>query len=244
VAATGSVKEADDELAQARAQVNQAEAKLASGTGNVSASVLHRVRDAWRHADLSARGAHERAERERRQARLDGLAKIGTEADKLASGVALAGIGEALRDVAEASARVRRLASAHDGAVAELITAAQEFGAEPEAPGGPRSTSAFVAIRSGALVHQATAVRPVSEHAQGALALAVAGDIARADAAVSPAIRLRPARRPDYLLRGPNGMLLPFYDALTPVMEAQVRSGDCQRLDEQDIDQYMAGELA
>ena len=197
MAVASSVKDADDELAQARARVDEAEAKLASGTGSVSATLLHRVRDAWRHADLSARGAHERAERERRQARLDGLAKIGDEADKLASGAPLDGIAEALRDVASAAARVRELAATHDGALAELAAAAQEFGAEPEAPGGPRSSSAFVAVRGAMVVHKTTVVRPVGEHVVGALALALEGDTAAAVAAVSPVIRLRAPERPD-----------------------------------------------
>ena len=39
-------------------------------------------------------------------------------------------------------------------------------------------------------------------------------------------------------------MLLPIHGQLAPVMEAQVRSGECQRLSERDIDAYMAGEIA
>lgn len=62
----------------------EAEADLLSGKRSVSADVLHKLRDGWRHADLTAQHTRQAAEEERREAWLTGLAAIGAEVDKLA----------------------------------------------------------------------------------------------------------------------------------------------------------------
>ena len=119
-----TVADTEADAAGARQDVERAERDLATGARNVGVSALHKLRDAWRHADLSAQGARERAERDRQAARLKGLAEIGAEVGRLAAGTDLDGLGQALADVATAAGRARAIAAAHDAAVADLIAAA------------------------------------------------------------------------------------------------------------------------
>jgi hypothetical protein len=81
---TTSVQDAQAGVAAARNAVDEAEGDLLSGKRSVSADVLHKLRDGWRHADLTAQRTRQAAEEERRSARLTGLAAIGAEVGKLA----------------------------------------------------------------------------------------------------------------------------------------------------------------
>jgi hypothetical protein len=239
-----TVADTEADAAGARQDVERAERDLATGARNVGVSALHKLRDAWRHADLSAQGARERAERDRQAARLKGLAEIGAEVGRLAAGTDLDGLGQALADVATAAGRARAIAAAHDAAVADLIAAAADLGAEPIAPGGPRATSAGVAVRGEAIVHDRAQVGPIGAQLATALAHALAGDAAGGLARVAAVTQLPEPRRPDYIARGRGGLLIPVIGELSPQQQAQVRSGDLVLLDEPSIDAFMRGELA
>jgi len=240
---TLTVEEAETEVAGARREVERAESELAVGGKGVTASALHTLRDKWRHATLSAEGARQKAERDRQAVRLKGLEYIGAETNKLAAGQGLDGLGQALADVAAAAERARALAAVHDAAVADLIAAAADLGAEPMAPGGPRSTSAGVAVQGGAIVHNRTRIGPIGAQVAGALGHAVAGDVDGALAKLAAVTQLPEPRRPDHIVVGRGGLFVPVTGPLSPMQEGQVRSGDLRLLDETDVDRYMAGEL-
>lgn len=239
-----SVDDAAAAAAAAEQDVDRAETDLASGSRSVTAAALHKLRDTWRHADLTAQSARQRAEQQRREARLSGLTAIGAEVDKLAAGDEMEALGDALRVVAMACARVRDIAGAHDTAVASLVAAAADLGAEPMAPGGPRGTSGYVAVKGTAIIHKRVTVSPVGSRIRAALEHAMSGDPDRAVAEVGAATQLPEPKRPDYLLRGANGMIISMTGPLNQGMEAQVRTGGVTLLSEHDIDLYMAGELA
>jgi hypothetical protein len=243
--APGNVAQAERELTETAGAVTAAETQLASGGRSIGAGTLNKLRDAWRHADLTAQGARQKAERDRLAARLDGLGQIGTEVDKLAAdaGGATSELADALQAVALACARVRTLATAHDGAVAALVAAANDLGAEPMAPAGPRSTSAFVAVRGTSIVHKRTQVSPVGDRVARALAQAVAGDPVSAITDADAVTQRPEARRASYHFRGGNGLIHTF-DNLTDGIQAQVRSGDLKPLTESEIIAYMEGTLA
>jgi hypothetical protein len=247
---TTSVKDAGAAAATAKRDVDDAEAELASGSPSVTASALHKLRDAWRHADLAAQGAQVRAEQDRRNARIKGLEMIGTEIDKLAGAGTAAAMEDALRDVAAACARVRELAGSHDAAVFEFVQAAEDFGAEPPAPGGPRATSARIAVRKDrangdSVLHGRTLVSPVGSKIQAAIAFAVEGDPDRAVAHARPAAELPEPGRPKYLLRDVRSRnVIAMTSEPAEAMYSRIRSGDIELLSGYDIDLYMAGELA
>ena len=240
---TTSVEDAAAVAAAAKGDVERAEAGLASGSRTITATALQNLRDKWRHADLAAKGARARADQDRRDARLRGLTAIGSEVDKLATGDQTEALAGALRVVAMACARVRDIAGAHDAAVAELVAAAEDLGAEPMAPAGPRGTSGYVAVKGATIIHKRTTVSPVGSRINAALGHAMSGDPDRAVAEVGAATQLPEPKRPDYLLRGSGGMLIPHYGPLNSGMEAQIRTGAVTQLSGHDVDAYMRGEL-
>lgn len=69
-------------------------------------------------------------------------------------------------------------------------------------------------------------------------------DVEAAVAEVRPVVPLRVEERPEHLLRGRGGMLVPVHGHLNTHQMAQLRSGDLVELGQRDIDRYMAGELA
>lgn len=246
---TTNVDDAAAAAAVAKQDVDQAETDLASGSRGVTASALHRLRDAWRHADLAAQGAQVRAEQDRRSARIKGLEMIGTEIDKLAGAGTAAAMEDALRDVAAACARVRELAGSHDAAVFEFVQAAEDFGVEPPAPGGPRATSARIAVKKDpanghSVLHGRTLVSPVGTKIQAAIAYAVEGDADRAVAHARPAAELPEPVRPRYLLRDVHSRnVIAMTSEPTEAMYSRIRSGDIELLSGYDIDRYMEGEI-
>lgn len=235
--------------AAAKGNVDRAEADIASGSRSITAAALHKLRDAWRHADLAAKGERARAEQVRAQARLDGLAAVGAEVDKLAESDETTALADAIRAVAATCARVRQLVKAHDAAVAELAEAARDLGAEPIAPGGPRRTSARVGVIGGrgkgdSMAHERIVVSPVGDHLRAALEHALGGDPDRAVAEIQP-VTVRPERkRPDHLIRNRrSGNIIAMTAELNAEMLAQIRSGDIEELFGHDVDLYMEGEL-
>jgi hypothetical protein len=241
--ATSSVKDPQAAVQQATVEVRQAEAKLASGDRSVTVEALHKLRDRFRHATLSAQGAQARAEQERQQARLDGLQQVGAEVDRLVSDDTAGGIRDALQEAAQAIMRVRGMAAAHDVRVADLIAAAADLEVEPLAPGGPRTTSADVAVDRASIVHKDQRVTPVRRQVEMALGLVLQGALEDALAEVRPVVPLRVEERPDHLLRGRGGMLVPVHGDLNMNQLAQLRSGDLVELGQGDIDRYMRGDL-
>lgn len=241
---TTSVQDAQASVAAAKNDVDEAEADLLSGKRSISADVLHKLRDGWRHADLTAERTRRAAEEERREAQLTGLAAIGAEVDKLAQPEHTEQLAEALRDVATACARFRALADAHDVDVADLVAAAADLMAEPAAPGGPRESSSYVAVKGDTITHKRITVRPLGGHVRAALGHAMGGDIGRAVGEVRAAATAPESKRPDHLLRGGSGGLFPMDDPLNDGILSQIRAGSLVELSGYDIERYMAGELA
>ena len=234
--------QADRERAEAGAAVDAAEAQLASGTRGVSIASLNRLRDKFRHASLSAQGAHERAERERLAARLSGLGEIGDQVDALAA-TGSTEMARALRTLAEAAGRVRGIGAGWDSAVDELAAAARDLGTEPPAPGGPRKSSGFIAMRDRAVVHKRTEVRPVSPHLDQAIAAAVSGDAEQAIALAAMVAGLPEPRRADNYFQGTGGQVIAYDNPLPGGIVHQVSSGELLPLGEAEISRYLAGEL-
>lgn len=241
--AGSSVKDPQAAVQQAGVDVARAEARLASGDRGVTAEALHKLRDKFRHASLAADGAQARAEQERQAARLEGLGQVGVEVDRLVSDDTAGGIRQAMRDAAAAVSRVRQLAAAHDSQVADLRAAAADLDVEPMAPGGPRRTSAHVAIDRESIAYKDQRVTTVARQVEQALGLVLAGDVEAAVAEVRPVVPVRPVDRPDRLLRGRGGALVPLYRDPNTHQLALLRSGDLVELGQRDIDLYMAGEL-
>jgi hypothetical protein len=230
----------------AAAAVTSAEAAIAAGKGGVDVAGLHKLRDRWRHADLTAQGARSRAEQARKEARLDGLAEIGAQVDELAGQGRAERLAGAVQDVATAFAALRDLATAHDADVAALVAAATDLGAEPEAPGGPRPTSANVAVRGAAITHGRITVQPVGQRIERALSCVANGDTGRAVAELQAAVIVKqPRRRPDHLFRSSSGALLTFDDPLPDGIRTQIgERGGLQELSPLDVDRYLAGEIS
>lgn len=243
MAAGSSVTDPQAAVQDANVKVRQAEALIASGDRSVTAKKLHELRDRWRHSVLSAQGVQARAEQEQRQARLEGLQQVGTEVDRLVSDDTAAGIRDALQEAAQAIMRVRGMAAAHDVRVADLIAAAADLEVEPLAPGGPRSTSADVAVDRESIVHRDQRVTPVRRQVEMALGLVLQGALEDALAEVRPVVPLRVEERPDHLLRGRGGVLVPVHGDLNTHQLAQLRSRDLVELGQGDIDRYMRGDL-
>lgn len=239
---TTSVNQADEDAAAARADVARAENDLASGHSRVTASKLHALRDRWRHADLTAQGARQRAEQDRAAARLAGLEQIGEEVDNLVTSDETAALTEVLREAAAACTRFRDLAAAHDAAVMELVAAATDLKAEPAAPNGPRATSAHVTVSGQSIIHKRTRVSMLGDCA-ALLAKAVEGDLDAAIAAIRVVALVHQPKRPDYLIRGRNGIVQPLTGPLGDAMAEQVRLGNVTMLPDTDIDRYMEGTL-
>lgn len=246
---TTGVQDAQAGVAAAKSAVDEAEADLLSGKRSISADVLHNLRDGWRHADLTAQRTRLAAEEERRSARLKGLEAIGAEVGKLAQPEQAEQLAEALREIAGACERFRSLAGAHDADVADLVAAATDLKAEPAAPGGPRETSSYLAVKGDAITYKRTTVTPLGTRVGAAIGHAVSGDIGRAVAEVRAVAQVPEPKRPDHLLRNVrSGMLVPIYGPLNDGMQAQLRtnsprSADLVELSHHDIDRYMAGEL-
>jgi hypothetical protein len=240
---TTSVQDAQASVAAAKNAVDEAEGDLLSGKRSISADVLHKLRDGWRHADLTAERTRQAAEQERREARLTGLAAVGAEVDKLAQPEHAEQLAEALREVAAACARFRALADAHDVDVADLVAAAADLKAEAAAPGGPRESSSFVAVKGDSIAHRRITVRPLGGRVRAALGHAMGGDIGRAVAEVRSAATAPESKRPDHLLRSGSGGLFPMDDPLNDGIRAQIRAGNLVELSAYDVDRYMKGEL-
>jgi hypothetical protein len=246
---TTATQDALASAADARTAVDQAEADLVSGKRSISADALHKLRARWRHADLTAERTRRAAEQERREARLTGLAAIGAEVDKLAQPEHTERLAEALRDVAAAVAKFRNLAAAHDADVADLVAAATDLKAEPEAPSGPRGTSSYIAVKGTAIIHRRTTITALGSRVHAAVGHAVSGDIDRAIAEVRAATTVPEPRRPDYLLRNVrSGMIVPIHGPLNDGMAAQLKrnnplSGTLEELSAHDVDRWMRGEF-
>ena len=243
IAQTIAPIQADRERTEAGAAVDAAEAQLASGARGVSAVALSKLRDRFRHADLTARGAHERAEQERQAARLSGLGEIGDQVDSLAASSS-AEMAGALRTLAAAAGQVRALAAGWDGAVAELVAAARDLGAEPPAPSGPRKSSGFITVRDRAVVHKRTEVRPVAPHLDQAIAAAVSGDAEQAITLAAMVTGLPEPRRADNYFRATGGQIISYDNPLPGGIAIQVTSGELVPLSEVEVAQYLEGTLS
>jgi hypothetical protein len=241
------IADAEQDTAEAAAAVNRAEADLAAGKGGVSANVLHKLRDNYRHAALAAQGARAKAERDREAARLSALEELGRQVDELASSALASEMGEALQAVTDGCERARRIAQSWDKSVAELFEAARDLGVGEAAPGGPRKKSGHLAvcIRAGdqSITHDRTRLGYVSTRLAQAIEYAVLGRPYDGLALAPGRCELPEAKRRQYYLRAPNGMVHEL-DKLSEPLAAQVRSGDLQQLTEPEIRAYLEGELS
>lgn len=244
---SADIAEADQETVDAAAAVAKAEAKLAAGQGGVSPDALHRLRDRFRHATLSAEGLRAKAERDREAARLAGLGEIGRQVDALAENGLPADLGEALQAITDACARARSIARSWDASISELIEAARDLDAGGMAPGGPRETSGRVAVtehqNARTIVHRQTQLAPVSAQVAQAIEYAVLGRPYDGLALMGGVSTLPEPQRPDYLLRGRGGMLITVFGEPNPQLQNQIRSGDVTVLPPSVVDAYMAGEV-
>jgi hypothetical protein len=245
---TPTLDQAETDAEAAKADVNQAEQEVASGSKRVTAAALHKLRDTWRHADLTAQAARKQAEKDRLDARMAGLEKIGAEVDKLA--ITASGkesqLAAALAEVTAASTRVRQLAGEHDQAVKDLVEAARDLQAEPMAPSGPRPTSAFVAVQgSSTIIHKRARVALIGGKIEGALQQALAGAPAAAATDINPVVGMPEPKRSQYYFRASNGTIHTF-DDITKTNQGvreQVKSGALQPLSESEIQAYLEGAL-
>lgn len=137
---------------------------------------------------------------------MSGLGEIGDQVDALATTGSTEMAG-ALRTLAAAAGQVRALAAGWDSAVGELAAAARDLGTEPCAPGGPRKSSGFVAVRDRAVVHKRTEVRPVAPHLDQAIAAAVSGDAEQAIALAAMVAGLPEPRQADNYFRATGGQV-------------------------------------
>lgn len=131
-----------------------------------------------------------------RSARLAGLEQVGAEVDSLAS----SGLREfpgALRDLAAAVAAVRVKAQGWDVSVAELVAAATDLDVQAPAPGGPRKSSAFLAVKGDTIQHRHTQLRPIGARLSRVLEHAVADELDEALAAAGIVGELPAPRRLD-----------------------------------------------
>lgn len=240
---SAGVTEAERAAAAAGAEVQQAEAQIASGARrSMTASALNKLRDGWRHAELTKEGARASAEREHREARLRALREVGAQADELAASLP-AELPGAVAVLVAAVGALHQLAGEWDATLAGLVSAASELNAGPQAPGGPRETSAYVALTGrDTLMHKSTELRPIGPAIQKAIACALEGDAEGALAAVSP-VTLREPQRLDHYLRAPSGQILGMTDPLPPGVAIQVKAGDLTPLDPAEVEKYLRGEL-
>lgn len=235
---------ADQDAAAAAAAVREAEDELGAGGRGVTAVALHKLRDGFRHAELAARGAHQRADRERQAARVAGLDEIGRQVDALAAGAGTE-LAEALQEVADACRKVRSLAAAHDAAMADLIAAAWDLRAESRAPAGPRKTSGYVAVAVNAISYKRTTVHRVGGKLAAVLALAIDGQPeAAANKAELVTEQPPPHRATHYLRRVADGVIF-TYDGkdLPGGWVGQLSRGELERLTDRGIELYLQGEL-
>lgn len=240
---TIDVDRADQHAADAAAAVEAVEEELASGAQKVTASGLHKLRDKFRHAELTARGAHERAERERAAARIAGLEEIGRQVDALADETG-SQLSEALQEVADAVAKVRGIVAGHDTAIADLIAAARDLHAEGRAPGGPRATSAYIAVAADAITHKLTTVHRVGGKLAAVLALTLDGKPAEAADKAQLVTRVAAPQRAAHYLRRPDGQVFTYgHKKLPDGWAGQLARGEMERLTDREIELYLRGEL-
>ncbi len=237
---------AQADAAAAQADLSNAERQLAEGR-TVSFDRLHALADRARHTSLAARGEQTRAERKRAEQRTADLGDLGEEIDALAVSPNLAEMRQAVRDVADACARVHRLADNHDAAVAALAQTAEALSVEPPSPSGPRESSGHIAVkRQGSAVsitHRRNRVQQVAGQILAVLGQAQDGNADGALALLQAVDSTRPAWRPKVIARGPNGVLIAM-DNISDPMAAQIASGELSALSEHEIDLWMEGAIS
>lgn len=242
---TQEVTEAERGAAVAGAAV-QAEMDIASGTRRgVTAATLNKLRDTFRHADLTAAGLRAKAERDRDAARLAGLEQIGQAADELARQAAgPSTLAAALQALVTASETIRAHAAAYDQQLAELIAAANDLGAEPPAPCGPQPSSARLAVTHAEIQHAETAISSLGPKVEAVISHAAAGQLDEAVALVNSAVVTRKPYRSDHYVRGSGGMISGMDDPLPAGILANLRNGELTELTRPQVDTYLAGALA
>jgi hypothetical protein len=240
---TLDVDAADRDAADASAAVDTAEQDLASGGQSVTVSGLHKLRDRFRHAELTARGAHERAERERAAARTAGLEEIGRQVDALAEETG-SQLAEALQEVGDAVAKVRQIVTVHDASVADLIAAGRDLRAETRAPAGPRASSAYIAVAADSISHKLTTLHQVGGRLATVLKLAADGKPTEAVDKAHLVTQIAAPHRAAWYLRGPEGQIFTYSRQKLPDgWLGQLARGEMQRLNDREIDLYLRGEL-
>lgn len=156
----------------------------------VSPAAVVEKRELFRFARRRVELTRERAERAAEARRLLALEVVAGDIDELAANVAADGaFAAAVRGVTDAVASLRELCATHDLKVEALIDRARSLNVEDlTAGGGPRPTSAHVALAMGGgwrrrgIRHGSVLVRVTSSDFEAALTHAVDGD---ADAATA-----------------------------------------------------------
>ena len=200
---TTDVQDPQADAAAAKNAVDEAEADLRSGRRSISADVLHKITDAWRHADLTAEGARQKAEQDRREARLSGLAAIGEKVDELARAEHAEQLADALRAAAAACNQVPR---PRRGARRRRRRSGRRGDRPESGTGSAGRPSEHIRLRR----RQGHVHRPQARHGEpdrrshpGRARVRDDGDPGRAVAAMQAVARAPEAKRPDHLLRNP-----------------------------------------
>ena len=195
---------------------------------------------------LDAEEAERAAEAEAEAAaakRLADLETVGIDVDALAaSAQSTAGsLALAAGQLTAAAEAFRTTAAEHDAAVAALMGRARELDVEPAAPGGPKPSSGHVALTRNGIRNRATELALIGAgRVDAALALAVAGDPARAAAAVV-AVRHVTAHRADRYYQGAGGAV---FGESGPAarLAAQCKAGLLRQLTPAEVKSYLDGD--
>ena len=192
---------------------------------------------AERETAAEARAAQEAAER-----RLADLEAVGIDVDALAAAAqSTAGsLALAAGQLAAAAKAFRTTAAEHDAAVAALMGRARELNTEPAAPGGPRPSSGYVALARDGIRNRTTELALIGAgRVDAALQMAVAGDPARAAAAVV-AVRHVTTHRADRYYRGSGGAI---FGESGPAghLAKQCEAGLLHQLRPTEVNDYLAG---
>jgi hypothetical protein len=238
---------AEADQAAAAAAVGAAEADLAAGRRGITADTLHRLRDDYRHAQLSAEGAKVKAERAREAARLAALGEVGRQVDQLAIADVAGELADVLQVITDACARARSITGAWDGSVRDLIEAACDLGVSDAPPGGPAKASGYLAARNlggdQSITHHRVRLTPVSTDLARAIDRAVLGHPDDGLALIAGVRELPEPKRPDLVVRGRGGWCQPIFGELNENQRSQVRTGDLKVLDNDEVEAWLRGDL-
>jgi len=239
---TAEVDRAADDAA---AVLRDSEADLATGRRTVSADALHRHLDNYRHAQLAAEGAKAKAERAAATARITALGEVGRQVDDLAAADVVDELRDVLQVISDGCARARSITQDWDDSVRKLISTAAGLGVGEPPPGGPAKASGFLAVRTSQgsqfITHHRVRLTLVGTDLSRAIDRAVLGRPHDGLLLINGVTELPEPQRPRYVVRGRGGVFTPL-EELTEAQWAQVKTGDLQLLEPDEVEAWLRGE--